>query len=152
VRFDRGGANRVIMRLESLCRGGYAPESRGVIFECRRVEGSGLVCVSRPWVRGASARTCERILEWVFLQSARGLFEEVVKARHGGGSANPMPLHLLCPHYSHGPLPHYAPQTTSRGCRRWKPPFRLPVSKTMTGYRSPRSRQGPTHPDHKPYH
>jgi hypothetical protein len=99
VRFDSGGANRVVMRLESLRRGRYAPESRGVIFECRRVEGSGLVCVSRPWVRGASApRTCERILEWVFLQSARGLFEEIVKARHGG-MVNKMILHRFtqCP-------------------------------------------------------
>lgn len=88
MRFERGGANRIIMRLESLRRGGYAPESRGVIFECRRVEGSGLVRVGRPWVRGISARTCERILEWVFLQSTRRLLEEVVKARHGGGRCN----------------------------------------------------------------
>jgi hypothetical protein len=106
VRLDSRGANRVVMRLENLRRGRYAPESRGVIFECRRVEGSGLVCVSRPWVRGASARTCERILEWVFLQSARGLFEEIVKARHGGMVVNTMILHrftYFAPRCSHGP-------------------------------------------------
>lgn len=45
VKFDHEGANRVIMRPENLCRGRYAPKSRGVIFESRQVEGSGLVCI-----------------------------------------------------------------------------------------------------------